>query len=144
MVGGRRPLVEDDLQWKKTFGGRRPLVEDDLRWKTTFGGRRHLVEDNLWWKTTFCGRCPLVDPCLLPTLLCGIFFCCCWLITINISVNEKIYIFLWFWFLLLGFLTCLVLIYRILIVFSPRIRVNSLTVTVFYEMPDIHIITKSM
>jgi hypothetical protein len=38
-------------------------------------------------------------------------------------VNEKIYIFIWFWFLLLGFLTVLVVVYRILIVFSPRIRV---------------------
>jgi len=37
-------------------------------------------------------------------------------------VNEKIYIFIWFWFLLLGFLTILVVTYRILIVFSPRIR----------------------
>ena len=40
------------------------------------------------------------------------------------SVNEKIYIFIWFWFLLLGFLTILILLYRILIVFSPRIRVS--------------------
>ena len=42
----------------------------------------------------------------------------------NFLVNEKIYIFIWFWFLLLGFLTFLVLLYRILIVFSPRIRVS--------------------
>ena len=41
---------------KKTFSGRRPLLEDDLRWKTTCGGRR-----------------PSFDPCMLPTLLCGIF-----------------------------------------------------------------------
>ena len=39
MVGGRRPLVEDDLWWKTTFGGRRPSVEDNLRWKMTFSGR---------------------------------------------------------------------------------------------------------
>ena len=51
MVGGRRPLVEDDLQWKTTSVGRRPLVEDDFWWKTTFGGRRPLVEDDFWWKT---------------------------------------------------------------------------------------------
>ena len=44
-----------------------------------------------------------------------------------IAVNEKIYIFIWFWFLLLGFLTILVVTYRILIVFSPRIRVSYLT-----------------
>ena len=31
MVGGRRPLVEDDLWWKTTFDGRWPLMEDDLR-----------------------------------------------------------------------------------------------------------------
>ena len=52
-VGGRRPLVEDDLWWKTTYVGRRPLVEDDLWWKTTFGGRHPLVEDDLWWKTTY-------------------------------------------------------------------------------------------
>ena len=58
MLGGRRPLVEDNLQWKKTFGGRRPLVEDNLLWKTTFSGRGPSVEDKLWWKTTFGGRWP--------------------------------------------------------------------------------------
>ena len=51
MVGGRRPLVEDDLRWKTTSVGRRPLekplVEDDLRWKMTFSGRQPLVEDDL-------------------------------------------------------------------------------------------------
>ena len=59
--GRRRPSVEDDLRWKTTFGGRRPSVEDDLRWKTTFGGRRP------------SGRRPSVDPCMLPSPLCGIF-----------------------------------------------------------------------
>ena len=39
-------------------------------------------------------------------------------------MNEKIYIFLWFWFLLLGFLTSLVFLYRILIVVSPKLRVG--------------------
>ena len=61
MVGGRRPLVEDDLRWKTTSVGRRPLEEDDLWWKTTFGGRRLLVEDDLRWKTTFGGRRPMVE-----------------------------------------------------------------------------------
>ena len=116
MVGGRRPLVEEDLCWKMTFGGRRPTVEDDLQWKTTFDGRWTLVEDTLRWKTTcsgrrpsgedglqwkmtFSGRQPLVENdlwwkttcsgrrpsaeddlcwilscCLLPTLLCSIFY----------------------------------------------------------------------
>ncbi|KZS14306.1 putative Innexin shaking-B [Daphnia magna] len=37
-------------------------------------------------------------------------------------VNEKIYIFLWFWFLILGFLTALVLLYRLIIILSPRMR----------------------
>ena len=65
MVGGRRPLVEDDLRWKTTSVGRRPLekplVEDDLRWKMTFGGRRPSVEDDLWLKTTYGGRQPSVE-----------------------------------------------------------------------------------
>ncbi|XP_050069647.1 innexin shaking-B isoform X1 [Anopheles maculipalpis] len=38
-------------------------------------------------------------------------------------VNEKIYIFLWFWFIILTILTTLTLFYRIIIIFSPRMRV---------------------
>ena len=81
--GGRPPSMEDDLRWKTTFSGRRTSVEDTLRWKTTFGERRPSVEDNLLWETTYGGRKPLVettfggtrpsvDPCMLPTPLCGI------------------------------------------------------------------------
>ena len=56
--------------------GRRPSVEDNLQWKTTFGGRWLSVEDNFWWKTTFSGRRPWVESCMLPTPLCGIFVGC--------------------------------------------------------------------
>lgn len=38
-------------------------------------------------------------------------------------VNEKIYVFLWFWFIILSILTFLTLIYRVVIIFSPRMRV---------------------
>ncbi|XP_062717038.1 innexin shaking-B isoform X4 [Aedes albopictus] len=38
-------------------------------------------------------------------------------------VNEKIYIFLWFWFIILTILTTLTIFYRIIIIFSPRMRV---------------------
>lgn len=38
-------------------------------------------------------------------------------------VNEKIYVFLWFWFIILSILTFLTVIYRIIIIFSPRMRV---------------------
>ena len=80
-IGGRRPSMEDDLQWEDdiqwetTFCGRQPSMEDDLRWKTTFGGRRPSVEDDLWWNTTFGGRQAMVedDPCMLPSPLCSIF-----------------------------------------------------------------------
>ena len=51
---GRRPLVEDNLQWKTTFGGRWLSMEDNLRWKTTFGGRQPSVEDNLQWSLACC------------------------------------------------------------------------------------------
>ena len=37
-------------------------------------------------------------------------------------VNEKIYIFLWFWMLLLLALTFLVVVYRVFVIFSPRMR----------------------
>ncbi|XP_018562317.1 innexin shaking-B isoform X1 [Anoplophora glabripennis] len=38
-------------------------------------------------------------------------------------VNEKIYVFLWFWFIILSVLTFLTVIYRVIIIFSPRMRV---------------------
>jgi len=38
-------------------------------------------------------------------------------------VNEKIYIFLWFWFLILGILTLGCVLYRVVIIMSPRMRV---------------------
>uniref|UniRef100_A0A2A4K6A3 Innexin n=1 Tax=Heliothis virescens TaxID=7102 RepID=A0A2A4K6A3_HELVI len=38
-------------------------------------------------------------------------------------VNEKIYVFLWFWFVILGILTFITLVYRLVIIFSPRMRV---------------------
>ncbi|EEB11530.1 Innexin inx2, putative [Pediculus humanus corporis] len=38
-------------------------------------------------------------------------------------VNEKIYVFLWFWFLILGLLTLGVILYRVVIIMSPRMRV---------------------
>ncbi|XP_068912040.1 innexin shaking-B isoform X2 [Tenebrio molitor] len=38
-------------------------------------------------------------------------------------VNEKIYIFLWFWFIILSILTFFTVIYRVVIIFSPRMRV---------------------
>jgi hypothetical protein len=36
--------------------------------------------------------------------------------------NEKIYIFLWFWMLILGFLTLLVVLYRVMIIVSSSVR----------------------
>lgn len=38
-------------------------------------------------------------------------------------VNEKIYVFLWFWFIILSILTFFTVTYRIIIIFSPRMRV---------------------
>ncbi len=37
-------------------------------------------------------------------------------------VNEKIYIFLWFWFIVLGGLSALVVVYRLVIIISPKMR----------------------
>ncbi|XP_050443660.1 innexin shaking-B [Adelges cooleyi] len=39
------------------------------------------------------------------------------------AVNEKIYVFLWFWFLILGALSAAVIVYRFIIIVSPRMRV---------------------
>lgn len=38
-------------------------------------------------------------------------------------VNEKVYIFLWFWFILLAILSAITIFYRVIIIFSPRMRV---------------------
>lgn len=38
-------------------------------------------------------------------------------------VNEKIYVFLWFWFIILSCMTLLTVMYRVVIIFSPRMRV---------------------
>lgn len=43
-------------------------------------------------------------------------------------VNEKIYVFLWFWFIILSVLTFLTVVYRIIIIFSPRMRVYLLRI----------------
>ena len=43
------------------------------------------------------------------------------LLPLNI-VNEKVYIFLWFWFILLAVLSVLVIVYRVIIVISPKMR----------------------
>lgn len=45
------------------------------------------------------------------------------LLSIN-NVNEKIYIVLWFWFFILGFLSIMAVIYRIMSILSRRARVS--------------------
>ena len=50
-----------------------------------------------------------------------------------LAVNEKIYIFIWFWFLVLGLLSFLVVVYRLMIIFSPYIRAYLLRVRFRWE-----------
>ena len=40
----------------------------------------------------------------------------------SLSLLQKVYIFLWFWFILLSVLSFLVIVYRIIIVISPKMR----------------------
>jgi hypothetical protein len=37
-------------------------------------------------------------------------------------INEKIYVFLWFWFVFLANLTAIQIIYRLAVLFTPRLR----------------------
>ena len=47
-----RPLIEDNIGWKKTLDGRQHLMEDDLWLKINFDVIWPSIEDNLWGKTT--------------------------------------------------------------------------------------------
>ena len=45
-------MVEDNRRWKTTIGGRRPSVEDNVQWNMTFlenylSGRQPSVEDDI-------------------------------------------------------------------------------------------------
>ena len=44
---GRRPPIEDDLQWKTTSNGSRLPIEVELQWKTTSNGWWPPMEDDL-------------------------------------------------------------------------------------------------
>jgi hypothetical protein len=48
------------------------------------------------------------------------------ILSINI-LNEKVYIFLWFWFYFLAIMSTLVIIYRVIIIFNSRARVNAIS-----------------
>ena len=37
-------------------------------------------------------------------------------------INEKIYVFLWFWFIVLTVITGMQIIYRLIVLFMPRLR----------------------
>ena len=43
---GRRPPMEDDLQWKTTSNGRRPPIEDDLKILKVVYLSNHLLNPN--------------------------------------------------------------------------------------------------
>ena len=64
ICGGRRPYVEEDIPWKKTFRGRQPSMQGELWWQATFGGRRTSLEDDLQWKMTTRNRICLHGKCM--------------------------------------------------------------------------------
>jgi len=55
------------------------------------------------------------------------------ILALNI-INEKIYVFLWFWFVGLALVSALALLYRILIILSPGMRVNVVMAHCLYNV----------
>ncbi|KAH9402133.1 hypothetical protein TYRP_016707 [Tyrophagus putrescentiae] len=66
------------------------------------------------------------------------------LLPLNI-VNEKIYIFLWFWFLILGALTAAVILFRLIIIACPPVRVYMLSLRFkLGSLDHLHTIVRKM
>lgn len=66
------------------------------------------------------------------------------LLPLNI-VNEKIYIFLWFWFLFLAGLTAAVILFRLIIIACPSVRVYMLSLRFkFSSFDHLHTIVRRM
>jgi len=55
------------------------------------------------------------------------------ILALNI-INEKIYTFLWFWFVLVSICSCIALVYRILVVALPAIRVNIIMTSTLHQV----------
>jgi len=51
-------------------------------------------------------------------------------------INEKIYLVLWWWYVILASVTCLFVIYRLLTIFFPPIRIYKLNLAIHGNKPD--------
>merc|ERR1711997_1100383 len=55
------------------------------------------------------------------------------ILALNI-INEKIYVFLWFWFVGVAIMSALAIIYRMLIILTPSMRVNAIMARNLYQV----------
>jgi len=55
------------------------------------------------------------------------------ILALNI-INEKIYVFLWFWFVALALISAAALVYRVLVILIPTIRVNVVMAHCLYNV----------
>ena len=55
------------------------------------------------------------------------------ILALNI-INEKIYVFLWFWFVSVAIFSAMALLYRMLIILTPSMRVNAIMARNLYQV----------
>ena len=55
------------------------------------------------------------------------------ILALNI-INEKIYVFLWFWFVALALFSALAILYRMMMLLIPSLRVNAIMARTLYQV----------
>merc|ERR1719318_2423554 len=55
------------------------------------------------------------------------------ILALNI-INEKIFVFLWFWFVFVAIVSIITIIYRLIVIAVPRLRVNIIVARALFQV----------